>query len=182
MKKIYKITINAIFIITIILLSLYAILRFTNKVEIYEVETGSMEDGIHAGDYIMIYKSNNYKVGDIVTYKKNNVFVTHRIVTKVGEKVVTKGDANNIEDEEITTKNIVGKVVLKGGILNIVIKFKYAIISLLLALYLLSYYFDSSNKEKDEKDNNENKENEALEEVEKKEKEKNKKNEMKNKE
>ena len=54
MAKIAKIIFNVILIIIIILLVIYALLRFTNKVDIYKVETGSMETNIHPGDYIMI--------------------------------------------------------------------------------------------------------------------------------
>ena len=70
MSKIFKITFDITFIISIIILSIYFILRLFGIAEIYEVKTGSMEDGIHVGDYILIIKKNNYKVGDVVTYKK----------------------------------------------------------------------------------------------------------------
>ena len=103
-------------------------MSITNKTIIYEVETGSMEDGIHAGDYILVLKKKEYKLGDVVTYKIDGGFITHRIVEKNGDVIITKGDANNIEDEEITVDNIVGKVVYIGGLLNVAINFKYAFI------------------------------------------------------
>ena len=109
-----------------------------------------MEDGIHVGDYILVSKSGRYKVGDVVTYKKFGNFVTHRIIEKNGDRVITKGDANNIEDESISVNDIVGKVVFKGGILNFIIDFKFAIISFFLAFYVLTYYFDSRNKNENE--------------------------------
>ena len=34
----------------------------------YRVETGSMEDGIRVGDYILITKQDTYEVGDVVTF------------------------------------------------------------------------------------------------------------------
>lgn len=147
MNKTVKIIMNVILILIIIVLCVYVLLRFTNKVEIYKVETGSMENGIHAGDYIMVLKNTNYSIGDVVTYKKNNSLITHRIIKKDGDKIITKGDANNVEDEEISKSDIIGKVILKGGILNFIVNFKYAIIFLFLSIYLFTYYFDSRKKE-----------------------------------
>lgn len=145
-KVLKKIT-DIIIVLLIIFLGIYFILRFMGVAEIYLVKTGSMEDGIHVGDYILIYKKNNYNIGDIVTYEKNGYHVTHRIIKKNGNKIVTKGDANNIEDDEINVKSIVGKVIYSGGYLNFVIDYKYAIASVLLALYLFSCYFSKKDDE-----------------------------------
>lgn len=146
MKKVLKTTYNIIFIIGISLLLIYFALRLIGIAEIYKVKTGSMEDGIHVGDYILICKKKDYKLKEIVTYKKDNYYITHRIVKKNGNKFITKGDANNIEDEEIELKSIVGKVIYSGGILNFLIDYKYAISSGLLGLYLLSCYFVKEEK------------------------------------
>lgn len=150
MNKAFKITFDIIFIILIIVLGLYFLLRILGIAEIYEVKTGSMEEGIHAGDYILIVKKNNYNVGDVVTYKKEEYHVTHRIIEKNGDKVITKGDANNAIDEEIEVSSIVGKVVYNGGILNFLIDFKYAIACCLIGLYLLSCYFDKKEIKEEE--------------------------------
>ncbi len=149
MSKIIKISCDVILIAFIILLCIYFLLRIIGIAEIYEVKTGSMEDGIHAGDYILIIKKKEYKIGDVVTYQKDGYHVTHRIVEKNGDKVITKGDANNVSDEEIQVSSIVGKVIIHGSILNILIDFKYGIAGGLLGLYLLTYYFDK--KEQKEK-------------------------------
>lgn len=147
MVKIIKGIFDIIFIILIIILSLYLILKISNKIELYNVKTGSMEDNIHVGDYILIYKKNDYQIGDVVTFSKDGYFVTHRIIKKDNKKFVTKGDANNLEDDEITIDDIVGKVVLSGGFLNFVIDFKYALVAGFLSLYLLSCYFGKGSEE-----------------------------------
>ena len=149
MSKIFKIAFDIIFIFFIIILCLYFILRILGIVKIYEVKTGSMEDEIHVGDYILIIKKNNYKVGDIVTYTKEDYYVTHRIVEKNGNKVITKGDANNVVDEEISVSNIVGKVIYHGGILYFFIDFKYIIAGGLLCLYLLSIFFEKKDNKQE---------------------------------
>ena len=154
MVKILKAILNVFYAIIIILLIGYFALRVTDKVEIYVVKTGSMEEKIHVGDYILIYRKSNYNVGDVVTYTSNDGFITHRIVRKDGNKITTKGDANNSEDNEIVESNIVGKVIISGGILNILINYKYIIVCLLLSLYLFSCYFSKDDKEKNEIDSN----------------------------
>jgi len=147
MIKAFKLITNTIFIIIILLLIVYFALRVTDKVEIYVVKTGSMEEKIHVGDYILIYRKKDYKVGDVVTYTSNDGFITHRIIKKNGNSIITKGDANNTEDSEIDESTIVGKVITSGGFLNIIINYKYVIICLLLSLYLFSCYFNGTNND-----------------------------------
>ena len=143
MIKLFKKIIDILFVVIIVILVAYFVLRVTNKVAIYEVKTGSMEDGIHVGDYILTYKCDKYNVGDVVTYDVNGYFVTHRIVEKNGSKVITKGDANNVADEEIDEKSIRGRMIYNGGILNVIINYKLAIIGFMLMIYLITYYLDS---------------------------------------
>ena len=145
MGKILHLIINIVLIITSVLLLLYVILRFTNNVLLYNVETGSMENNIHAGDYILIFKKNDYNIGDVVTYRKDNYFITHRIIEKDSNTFVTKGDANNVPDEMINIDDIMGKVLISGGILNFVINYKYALVAFFIALYLLSCYLEKNN-------------------------------------
>jgi signal peptidase I len=160
MSKFIKKVFDLILILIIIVLVAYFILRYTNQIMIYRVKTGSMENDVHAGDYILIVKQNDYKLGDVVTFEKADGFITHRIVKKDGDMITTKGDANNVEDEEINKNTIVGKVAMSGGIINIVINYKYALIGFLLSIYLFSCYFsddkkiDSSETKKKTKKNN----------------------------
>ena len=146
MIKVIKKIFDIIFILIIIILCVYFILRCTNQVMIYRVKTGSMEDNIHAGDYILIIRKDDYKVGDIITFAKNDGFITHRNIKKEEDSIITKGDANNVEDGIIDKKTIIGKVILSGGIINIIIMYKYALIGFLLSLYLLSCYFDKNDE------------------------------------
>ncbi|MCX4364824.1 MAG: signal peptidase I [Bacilli bacterium] len=86
-----------------------------NGYAILEVVSGSMEPTIKIGDIIVINtKKTDYKAGDIITfYDVNGSFVTHRLVNINDTKMTTKGDANDSADEEMDTKNIVGKYVTK---------------------------------------------------------------------
>lgn len=149
MAKIFKKTVDITIIIIVAVLLLYFGLRYTNKMAIYKVETGSMENGIHVGDYILSFRNKEYHIGEIVTYKYEGAHVTHRIVSINNDKVITKGDNNNVEDDEISINDIEGKVIYSGGLLNIVINFKYAIICMMLIIYLLGIYLDDIHKNKE---------------------------------
>ena len=114
MKKVISITFT-IFTLVILFIS---ILSFFHSsffgFRIYKVKTGSMEPSIHALDTILVKKSDSYKKNDIVTYKNSeNEYVTHRIISIDDDKIITKGDANNVKDSPINEKNIIGKVILK---------------------------------------------------------------------
>lgn len=141
MIKIIRKIMDVVLVLIIILLGSYIVLSHVHKIMIYRVKTGSMEENIHIGDYILIIKKSKYSIGDVVTYKAKGGFITHRIIAREGNEIITKGDANNVEDEKINESMIVGKVMISGGILNIVINYKYAIVGVLLSLYLFSNYF-----------------------------------------
>ena len=151
MFNILKKVLNIFLIIIIVLLGLYIILRFTNTLEIYEVQTGSMEDGIQVGDYILINKRSNYKVNDVITFERDDGYITHRIVSIEEDKIITKGDANNTEDDAIDKKSVIGKVIIIGGILNILINYKYIIITFLLILYLITCRYNGKEDNKNKK-------------------------------
>jgi len=158
MVKIIKKILDVLFIIIIVLLATYFILRATDRIKIYSVQTGSMEENIHVGDYILILRKDCYHVGEIVTFEQENYYVTHRIVRKEGSSITTKGDANNTEDDEIDESVIVGKVVLVGGMLNYIINYKYSLAGTLLAIYLLSCYFGKERPKNTKEEIIENKE------------------------
>ena len=148
MGKIFNILFNTLLVVIIIALVAYFALRISGKITIYSVETGSMENKIHPGDYILLFKQKKYNVGDIVTFKIKDYFVTHRIVKIEGDRITTKGDANNEEDEEISSNQVEGKVIYYGGMLNFVINFKFVIVIFLIGLYLLSCYFGENEDKK----------------------------------
>src|SRR5438128_1455960 len=66
---------------------LYGIRTFT-------VLTGSMEPTIHVGSSILTMPTPQYKVGDIITFKRGALTVTHRIFGIKNGQFITKGDAN----------------------------------------------------------------------------------------
>jgi signal peptidase I len=74
------------------------------------VVTGSMEPVIAPGDMVIIHEQDTYEVDDIVIYKADN-YIAHRIIAVTENGFITKGDANNVEDDEILREQVVGKVI-----------------------------------------------------------------------
>ena len=78
---------------------------------VFDVVTGSMSGTIEIDDYVVVKKTNDIELNDIVTFKYGDVLITHRVVQIAGDKLITKGDVNNSEDYAITMNEIIGKVV-----------------------------------------------------------------------
>ena len=94
------------------ILSLFNISFF--GLRIYKVGSGSMEPYLKIDDIIIITKSKNYKINDVITYKNNNKeYITHRIISITNDEIITKEDANNTPDDPITKDDIVGKYIYK---------------------------------------------------------------------
>lgn len=87
------------------------------------VLSGSMEPEPPVGALIVIHREESYKVGEIVTYEdEHGSLITHRLTALKNGQAVTKGDANNTEDEPFPESKIYGKVravlpAVGGGIL-----------------------------------------------------------------
>mgnify|MGYP002855137815 CR=1 FL=1 len=93
----------------------------------YVVLSGSMEPDIKTGSLSFINVNAKYKtvkVNDVIAFKiTDGTLVTHRVVSKTSEGLVTKGDANSENDGIITTgANYVGKNVLSIPKVGYIIK------------------------------------------------------------
>ena len=80
----------------------------------FEVATGSMSNTIEIGDVILvklIEPNEPVSENEIVVFTQDTTLVTHRIIKINGDQIITKGDANNKEDDPSTRKQIIGKVV-----------------------------------------------------------------------
>ena len=121
-NKIIKTALNLIYVLlgTIVIILIYNIIQVSvlNKpymnifgYSFFEVRTGSMSGTMEIGDIIIVKLTNDVKENDIVTYEKEQTLITHRIVEMQEGSIITKGDANNAEDDPIIKSEIIGKVV-----------------------------------------------------------------------
>ena len=124
-NKIFKFVLNLILTIIVIMM-IFLVYNFTQTKILkkdycnvfgftaFKVATGSMSGTIEVGDIIIVeIKKDNtkYKVDDIIAFKQNGYRITHRIIDIDGDKITTKGDANNAEDEPISKTEVLGKVI-----------------------------------------------------------------------
>lgn len=75
------------------------------------VASGSMSGTVDVNDMVIVKITDDFQVGDIVTYQADGYFVTHRIISINKDQIITKGDSNNTEDDPIGRDKIIGKVV-----------------------------------------------------------------------
>ena len=152
------------FIITIILIvmvlfSLFLIfLELGNSKElpgslnmnIYIVTSESMEPKLKVDDVVFVkkgYSNDEFKAGNIITYERSDgEIITHRIEKVIMDNLknayITKGDNNDLEDEETVQYDmIIGKVVYTAPKLGKLIKllknkifFAFSILILIIVL------------------------------------------------
>jgi len=114
------------------------------------VLSGSMEPEIMTGDLAVIKSSEDYDVGDIVVYSSQYELIIHRIVDINGEKIVTKGDANNVNDSPVDKSDIKGKMIFHIPYLGkaaMLVKQPFSIVILILSAVIL---LSLSSKNKDD--------------------------------
>lgn len=170
-KRIINVIINILVILAIfiIMVSIYYLIQtkiFGNKFinifgyTAFEVATGSMSGSIEIGDYIIVKLTKDVKLEDVIVYKQGENTITHRIVYIDGEKITTKGDANNIEDTPITMNDIIGKVIFtikKAGIWKRVMLSPQVLISLTITIILIEIICIYNSKENKKVKNSEEK-------------------------
>src|SRR5699024_560536 len=130
------------------------------------VLSNSMNPTFATGDLVIVdtMSASDIHKDDIITFKVNDTsYITHRVVDTIKEKgetgFITKGDNNNVIDEEIVHANhLVGKVLFHipklGYIANFVISktgFVLLIIIPLIGYVSLEFYERIRNNDDNEK-------------------------------
>lgn len=106
---------------------------------LFQVKTGSMSGTIEIGDIVIVKLTKEVEKEDIITYEHEKILITHRVIEKHGDNLITKGDANNAEDKPITTDEVIGKVaytIKNVEIWQKVLKTPEVYISIILTLIL----------------------------------------------
>lgn len=164
---ILNIIIAIVFLIVIIVGYNYIQIQLMNKdyanffgYTVFEVKTGSMAKTLNVYDVILVKITKDVKENDIITFKKDDELITHRIMEIDGEEIITKGDANNTEDEKITKEAVIGKIVSifpRVGIWAKVFTEPNVLISIFITLILIGLAIskDKTENNKYERDKNE---------------------------
>src|SRR5205085_7758262 len=108
------------------------------------VDGVSMNPKLHAGDLVLMRPASRYDVGDVVGYHNLQLgrLVLHRIVGRVGDRYVFKGDNNDFLDAYHPAPNeLVGRLSVHvpkvGGIFTWLHAPHHAGISVALLVFLL---------------------------------------------
>lgn len=155
-KKIDTIFTIILLVILVILIFCYAQLKIFHKdyinfcgYTIFQVITGSMSDTINPQDIIIVKLTNDVKTNDIITFRVGENFVTHRMIGTEGDKIITRGDANNSQDAPISKEQVVGKVVFiinNVAIWISVIKEPIVIIAIIVTIIAIKLMFFKEQK------------------------------------
>lgn len=166
-NKIIGIVLNILLIIVtlIILVGIYYLVQikvFNNDYAnifgytFFEVATGSMANTIEIGDVVIVELTKDVRKNDIIVYKEEENFITHRLIdiNENGE-FITKGDANNTEDKPVNETQVLGKVtyiIPKLGIWRKAILSPQVLILIASLIILLGIAFKitTNTEEKDE--------------------------------
>lgn len=121
---------------------------------IHRIVSGSMEPTLEIGDVILsteVKDTSDVHVGDIVTFQGDSRFdnqkVTHRVLVssyddgKGNIVIVTKGDANAIDDGEINFSDVESKFVAKVSFLSDIYNFFFSPWGLIIFIFLLLLIF-----------------------------------------
>ena len=110
---------------------------------IFEVVSNSMAPKINKKDVIIVKIDKKVKVGDVVTFKSGNSFVTHRVIFENNDSYVTKGDYNNATDKPVAKKDLIGEVVLilpKLGLWRDIVRTPQILISFFVVIFSLNNF------------------------------------------
>ena len=112
---------------------------------ILNVLTGSMDPAIKPGDLAIVKNTEpkTIKEGDIITFQSSDqTLVTHRVIsTKKEDGAIafeTKGDANNVKDEEVvTSEQLIGTYQFKIPKLGYLIDFIKTPLGIFMTVFIV---------------------------------------------
>lgn len=116
------------------------------------VLSGSMEPELSTGDLLILAERHDYAVGDVIVFQDGRMAVTHRIVAMDEDIVITKGDANNAEDDPIQRDQIKGVVLLSIPLVGYVVNAIKTPVGTLILLAAAVLFLERSFRAEKEKD------------------------------
>lgn len=108
----------------VILVAMAVILPMCFGIIPYGVMSGSMEPKIKTGSICYVNtRAKDFHTGDVITFKTGGKTVTHRIIGKSGNALMTKGDNNRVNDPwTVDQSQIIGKTMTSVPYAGYVVK------------------------------------------------------------
>ena len=80
------------------------------------ITSGSMWPALKENDLILMkgIRGEEAQIGQIIIFKNQWGFTIHRLIRKENNVLVTKGDANSVEDAPIAPGDVIGRIVYVG--------------------------------------------------------------------
>lgn len=101
------------------------------------VLSGSMDPTFSAGDLLIYQEKEEYTVNDIVIFSSGGAMVTHRIIDTDGDYFITKGDANETQDQELLDPSqIEGEMIFSISGMGMFISFLTTPFGMLILVFL----------------------------------------------
>ncbi len=102
------------------------------------VLSGSMEPTLSVNDLVIVRAAESYAEGDVVVYQSGSSLVIHRIVRVEDEYVVTKGDANNTEDDPVSLSAVKGRLAFAIPFLGLPVRLLQSTLGSVLVIVLIA--------------------------------------------
>lgn len=127
---------------------------------IFQVATGSMSGTIEVRDIVLVKITQDVEENDIIVFKQDKNIITHRLIEKKENELITKGDANNAEDKPIQINDVIGeviKIIPNVAVWEKVFAQKEVYISIIVTISLFGIAFslnDTTEKKEGKKEDN----------------------------
>lgn len=167
MSKVISFILNMFLILMIIVIIIGAYYMYQIKIQkkeyanifgysFFEVATGSMSPTIEVGDVVITKITKDVNKNDVIVYKDGESIITHRLIEKNEEEIITRGDANNSEDKPIKENMIIGqviKIIPQLGTWQKILSSPEILVLIIMLIIILStiYAYTSKAEEKDDK-------------------------------
>ncbi len=119
------------------------------------VLSGSMEPELSVNDLIIVKKTEEVRLEQVVVYQSGSSLTVHRIKSIEGDVIITKGDGNNAYDEPISPEQIKGEVIYVIPYVGVIVNIIQHPVTVIIILAAAVFLFERSFRQEKKKDSEE---------------------------